>query len=165
MKIIQKDENELVFFIQKKITNKIDFDDKNNLENYFQDFFLKLKNNYKIEISGFYKINIYIDNCYGIIITMIKEDIDYFDYFSSNIDMQINKPFKTNFLYKIEDLFYINKTTLKKMIIYFYKDSYYLKPKKNYKKELIKLLDFCEIIFDEKKEEIIKLGKQIKLEV
>ena len=41
-----------------------------------------------------------------------KEDIDYLDYFNSSIDMKINKPKKTKFLYKTKDIFLIDKKLL-----------------------------------------------------
>lgn len=165
MKIISKEENKYEFFIPKKSLVKINFDNKDTLENYFQDFFLKLKNNYKFDVCGFYEIKIYIDNYYGVVISMIKEDIDYFDYFNANIDMKISKPQKINFLYKIDDLFLLDKKMLKKMIIYYYQNNYYLKIKKISDKEFTKLLEFCEIIYDETIEIINKFGNLINLEV
>ena len=45
---------------------EINFDDKEQLEKYFQKLFRLLKLNYQIEISGYYEIDIYIDDFYGI---------------------------------------------------------------------------------------------------
>ena len=164
MKIIRKDENTFDFYLQKQSFKNINFDNKNTLENYFQDFFLKLKQNYKFDVCGFYAIDIYIDNTYGVVISMLKEDVDYYDYFNSNIDMQISKPKKTKFLYKVDDLFFIDKKILNKLEIYDYMGDYYLKSNNISNKEIIKLIEFSEIIYDET-EKIIKFGNLIKLEV
>ena len=165
MKITKKEENKYEFFLPKETLGKINFDNKSTLENYFQDFFLNLKDNYNFDVCGFYEIDIYIDNLYGAVISMKKEDIDYFDYFSTNIDMKISKPQKTEFLYKVKDIFFIDKKILKNTIMYYYKENYYLNLSKLTNKELVKLLEFSEIIYDETKEKIIKNGKMLKMEV
>lgn len=165
MKIIKKDDNKFDFYLPREIMKKIDFDNKNTLENYFQDFFLRLKDVYKFDVYGFYEINIYIDNLYGSVISIKKEEIDYYDYFNSNIDMRISKPQKTSFLYKVNDLCFIPKKILKKMRVYYYANNYYLNLNNVSNREVIKILEFSEIIYDEEKEKIIKFGNLLKMEV
>ena len=66
----------------------------------------------------------------------------------------------TGFLYKI-DYFTINNHS--NSSIYYYKNNYYLKPKKNInKKEYLKLLEASEIIYDNY-EEIINKGIKINI--
>ena len=165
MKILSKEENKYEFFLPKKLVKKVNFDNKSTIENYFQDFFLKLKNNYKFDICGFYEIDIYIDKLYGVIISMKKDDTEYFDYFNKSVDMQISKPKKKEFLYKINDLYFINKTILKKINIYYYEKNYYLNLSKISNKELTKILEFVEVIYDDEIEKIMKFGKLLKMEV
>ena len=93
-----------------------------------------------------------------------KEDIDYLDYFNSSIDMKINKPKKTKFLYKTKDIFLIDKKLLAKFEIYLYNNDYYLcLIKKLNKKDLINILEFVDIIYDS--EFILRNAKIIKVEV
>lgn len=163
MRIINKNENTFAFLIPNKSFN-INFNQKKDLEKYFQDFFLKLKNTYDFKIKGFYLINIYIDENYGIALEITNEDEDYLEYFSQNIDMNISKPKKNKFLYKINDIFLIDKKILAKFDIYLYNNNYYLCLKNKIKeKELINLLEFVDIIYDS--ENIIKRGKLLRKEV
>lgn len=163
MRIINKNENTFVFLIPNKSFN-INFNQKKDLEKYFQDFFLKLKNTYDFKIKGFYLINIYIDENYGIALEITNEDEDYLEYFRQNIDMNISKPKKNKFLYKINDIFLIDKKILAKFDIYLYNNNYYLCLKNKIKeKELINLLEFVDIIYDS--ENIIKRGKLLRKEV
>lgn len=163
MRIIKRNENTFIFLIPMQLFNKVKFDDKKNLEIYFQDFFLKLKDIYKFNIGGFYIIDIYVDDNYGAILEVTKEDIDYFEYLNSSIDMKVSKPKKVKFLYEIEDLFLIDKKILNKFDIYFYKNKYYLNlVKKINKKELIILLEFVDIIYES--ENVLKNGKLVKIE-
>lgn len=164
--IICKDENDFTVFIHSDSLKKEDFFDKEKLENYFQDFFLNFKKKYNFNVNGFYLIDIYLDEIYGAVIDMTKEDVDYFDYFNSSIDMQISKPKKVKFLYKIQDLFMIDKKILKKMVLYHYQDYYYLQPISNINShELAVLLEFTDIIYSEESNCVLKFGKLVKLEV
>lgn len=163
MHIINKNENTYTFLISNQSFN-VNLNEKKDLEKYFQDFFLKLKETYKININGFYEVNIYIDDTYGVALEIEKEDIDYLDYFNSSIDMKINKPKKTKFLYKTKDIFLIDKKLFAKFEIYLYNNDYYLcLAKKLNKKDLINILEFVDIIYDS--EFILKNAKIIKVEV
>ena len=74
MHIINKNENTYTFLISNQSFN-VNLNEKKDLEKYFQDFFLKLKETYKININGFYEVNIYIDDTYGAALEIEKEDI------------------------------------------------------------------------------------------
>ena len=74
MHIINKNENTYTFLISNQSFN-VNLNEKKDLEKYFQDFFLKLKETYKININGFYEVNIYIDDTYGAALEIEKEEI------------------------------------------------------------------------------------------
>ena len=86
------------------------------IEDNFKSIFETLKYCYNIEIKGYYDIDIYIDEAYGIIIEMKKENLE-FDY-DDQIDMRISIH-KQPFLYQIDDIYINNK-------IYKYKNKYYI---------------------------------------
>ena len=71
----------LDIYIKKKLIDNIDFNSKENLEDYLKNLFKILKNKYRITIEGFYDITVYIDKYYGIVLHLEKEDIDYYDYY------------------------------------------------------------------------------------
>ena len=92
---------EYEIYINKKNID-ISFDDKSNIEEYLKKLFKKLKDYYYIKFEGFYNVNIYIDKYYGIVLDIIKEDIDYYTYFNQ-VDMKISK-IDVDFIYKIDDI-------------------------------------------------------------
>ena len=111
---LETDNDKIIVYLKKELIGSIDFSDMDNLENYFKNIFLKLKNIYEIELKGYYNINVYIDKIYGIVLELIQENIEYGEYFNQ-IEMRII-PINTTFLYLIDDLIKIENTNL-----YYYK--------------------------------------------
>ena len=159
MHLTVKDEDNFVVFVPVDKMKNINFDKKSELEEYFKNIFCKLQK--KIEIKGCYLIDIYIDDIYGLIIDIKKEEIEFFDYFDNSIDMQISKPQKIRFIYQLNDLLLINQNILKK--VYFYKNKYYVELKNNIeKKDLILFLELVDDIVFSKKDDIIRCAKKLK---
>lgn len=147
-------EDKIIVYIKKKNIKDIDFNKIDILEKYFRELLLKLKNIYSIEINGFYNIKVYIDEIYGIVLDIEKENIDcYIDI--NQVEMRI-LPVKTFFLYKIDDIFKYKKT-----ILYEYKNSYYLKADKGILyKDYINLLENSKIVYNNT-DSITKYGFKI----
>ncbi|MEG1647719.1 MAG: hypothetical protein RR325_03030 [Bacilli bacterium] len=165
MKIVNKDEFSFIVFLNKFYIDKINFNNKIVLEDYFKNLFLRLKENYKIDMIGYYNIFIYIDDNYGIILEIIKEDIECFDYFGSQIDMQISKPSREHFLYQVKDLFCINQKLLNKFVIYKMQDDFYLKVKTKLTNiEFGNILELTDIIYGENCINILKKGHLVEME-
>lgn len=160
MKVNLIDENHMTFFLNKKYMEETDFNDKDELEDYFRRLFLKLKSNYDICLQGYYNIDVYIDTYYGCIILLEKEDFEYYDNFVNQIDMCINVHKENNFLYKITDYFFLNKELLNKIKIYVYNDQMYLKITKPIPDiSLAVILEHSKLVYDDKK--IILRGNQM----
>jgi len=139
MKIIINNEDSFILF----------FNDLNNinLDNYeeFKEVFLKLKKYYNINIYGFYNVIVYIDKYYGKILKIDKDN--ELDLFYKQVDMNIVIK-NENFLYKINDYFFINN--LNNFNIYFYNNDFYLEIKKEIKNnEIYSLIENSEIIFED----------------
>ena len=103
MKICINDDINTVIYINKEYSSDIDFSNELEIENYFKKIFNKLKTFYNISIKGFYNIDVYLDNYYGIVLNLEKENIDYYDYFDNHIDMQFRIKKYSSFLYKLND--------------------------------------------------------------
>lgn len=115
MKIV--DDDKLILFLNKKYLNSKLIFNFDNIEEYFKTIFEILNENYKIKLKGLYNIDVYIDNDYGVILEILKQDYD-FDYFDQiDMDIQIHK---NNFLIRINDLEPFINTR-----IYKYRDEYY----------------------------------------
>lgn len=123
MKIITMDLDSIVLYL-----SDMDFSLEENideLESKFRDIFLKLKNLYNMDIEGYYKIDIYKDNYYGMIVEIKREELDYFDYFDNQIEMRISIHEEHSILYEFDDFFSLNYSLLSKMRFYIYHDKIY----------------------------------------
>lgn len=143
---------------QSKIIIYLSFFDKETKfdcsEENFKELFLKLKKYYKLDLKGYLKINVYQDNNYGVILEIIKEDIEYIDYFNNQVEMKIII-YDEEFLYLLNNVYDIK--ILKKGQIY-QKDNIYFKiNKKLAKNEMLNLLENVKIIYEP--EEIARIVK------
>ncbi|MDD2377733.1 MAG: hypothetical protein PHD10_03465 [Bacilli bacterium] len=152
MKIEVRNDNNLIVFLNHKYIDKINFNDRNSLETYFRQLFLKLKNIYQLKISGYYDINVYINEHYGIILELFREPVECFDYFNS-IDMKVNIINNSEFLYQVNDISEHYPT-------YLYKGKLYIRVNKNVSFiELGKIIENGTIVYGDIVEEILKYGE------
>ena len=153
MKIVINSNDDFILFFNK--LNDISLDD--NYEEEFKKIFLKLKRYYSINISGFYNVYVYIDNYYGTILRVIKDE---FDLYYKQIDMHITIE-NINFLYKVSDYFFIKN--LNNYNIYYYNSCFYLEIiEKLIDKDMMNLIENSEIIYNDI--DIIRnKGKKIKV--
>lgn len=135
MKIIFKDED-LIIYVYK--TNLLE---KDEIEDYIKDLIYKLRKSYHKNISGFYDVDIFINERYGFIIEMKKNDD--LDFFPDMIDLKMNFHFNSDIFLKFEDYFLINK----KNKIYFYLNNYYVNINEFTNEELITLSEFFKITY------------------
>jgi len=148
MKINIIDEYNTVIYLNKSIIKFIDF---SNVENELDKIFLKLKNTYNISISGYYDVDIYCDDNYGVVIKLTQSDIDSFDYLDKIISMNINT-YNKEFLYKLDDI----NDDLKSFI--YYKSNIYTN---NYND--IRISEHASIIYDDLIDKINNEGLKIIL--
>ena len=148
MKINLIDDDNIIIYLSNNYTGKINFKDKDELQDYFRCLFLNLKKNYNISLEGYYDINVYVDKYYGSIIELHKEDFEYYDSIFNQVDMRISV-IDASFLYEISDPFFINKTNLENIKLYFLNNKFYVKiiNELNYN-IFYKLLEQSKIIYD-----------------
>lgn len=162
MKVNIVDDNNIIVFLNKFNIKNIDFKNRENIETNFRKIFLKLKNIYNLNIKGYYNITIYIDDDYGAALEIEHEDIDYYDYFDSQVDMRVNVINDNKFLYKIKDIFNLDEKILNKIDIYLFKNKYYIKLKKGVTNiELGKILENSELVYGDITIDILKIGSII----
>lgn len=161
MKIHFFNEQDIAIYLNSFFADQIDLEDSSNLESYFKDLFLRLHQYYHIELSGYYNIIIYHDKFYGLIIKLHKEDLDYYHYCDTEIDMRILIDRNHPFLYEVKDIFNLDKHILKLGNLYRYQNHFYFHlTKKPLFIELGKLLEKTDIVYKDT-EQIIRYGKRI----
>ncbi len=156
MKVDIRDNNLIVFLIKSNVSD-IDFFNKSKLEDYFKDLFLKINDNYDIEMNGSYDINVYIDEFYGMILEITKEDVEYFDY-CDFIDMKINISKCKYFLYKLNG----NLDRFNGCDLYLYDGFIYAYPRNIDFFSLGILVENSEIIYGESCLDVVSKGKIIE---
>lgn len=148
--------DEINIYLNKLYLNKNNINYKTSIKQIIK----KINNDYKIDLYGYIEGKIYIDKNYGIIITLKKNELEYFDYFKDEIEINIEINEDT-FLYKINDLREANKNCK----IYKYKDELYLYINEINDINLGKIIENSEIIYGEKAKKIISQNNIISLEV
>jgi hypothetical protein len=127
MKIEIINDNKLLIYISKEYIKDLNLYEKEKLELYFRNLFVRLKEKYELDIFGYYDITVYRDYNYGGIILLEKDDSDYFNYYGKQIDMCIKIDSSDLFLYMIDNIGIINTSIVDKIKLYKYKDKIYLR--------------------------------------
>lgn len=153
MKIFFK-ENKIIIFLYK--TN-IDFDIniKKEIEESLKKIILSIKKRYNLKISGVYKVSIYENKKFGLIIEL--DHTEDFAFFPDVIDLKITIYNDSSFYLKFNDYFIINK----KNNIYFYDNNYYIDINMFEDKELLLLSEFYNISYGNDLERVRNNMKQI----
>lgn len=148
MKIVSNDDNYIIYVLAN------DLDDI-NLKDYVKKIILKVKDKLVRYISGFYEVEVYLNDFYGVIIEMFKKSD--FDFFKDFIELDININENSTMYFEFEDYF----TILNKKDIYFHNNKYYVNINKLNSKELLKMSEYGRIIYGNKLNEIESKLKKI----
>ena len=155
MKIEFRDNN-LVVFLNKKIIEGVNFFDNSELENYFKGLFLKIDSDYGIDMEGSYNISVFIDEFFGAILEVVKDEQDYYDYYDS-IVMNISVSKYRNFLYKLNGWL----SDFKNCNLYVYNGSIYISPCNVDFYSLGIIIENSEIIYGKECFDILKNAKSV----
>ena len=138
--------DDLIFdiYVKKELINNINFNNKNELENYLKKLFKILKNKYNIKIEGFYNITVYIDKYYGVIFNIEQEELEYYNYIKNQVDMKVIT-IDTEFSYLVENIPF---EIINKINIHIKNNNIYLKIKEELTNlEMMKLLEFSKVVY------------------
>lgn len=125
----------------------IDINDIDKVEKQMLKLLGNLNKKYDTNLYGYYNAFLYIDKNYGMIICLKKEDLEYLDYLNNSLELNV-KIILDSFLYKVEDLFIIDRNLLDKFNVFKYKDCFYLEVKNKINGVLLgTVLEKAEIIF------------------
>lgn len=110
-----------IVYLNNDLIKNINFKVKKEVEDCFRKVFIKIKKRLNKELNGFFNIQVYLNNKFGAIVSIEKEDIEYYEYLSNQIDMQIKIDDKTSILKEYDDVFNINSE-----YAYYYDNKYYV---------------------------------------
>lgn len=160
MKVEVVDELSFILYLNNKYLDNVDFSNKQEIELYLKKIFTKLKQKFDNDISGFFEITIYINKDYGAVFVINKEDLDYYEYFSKGIEMQVNIISNSKFLYKVDDIFIDD--LYKKCDVYIYNNNYYIDIKDM---NDITIFEYTNIVYGDIVNTIFDYGKKININV
>lgn len=144
-------DDEVIIYLYNNI-NKVDFKDEKSIELFLKKLFIRLYNFYNMKIEGYYDVDLFFDDFYGVVLILKKEELDYYCYKEVDMKIRINHG---NFLYLVDNLNYDKS----KFDIIIYLNNIYLLPKgKLDKGEFASLMEFSKIIYDT--DEIINRGRK-----
>ncbi len=149
----------IVLYLNRMYISSLDFTDKEATEKYMKRLLIKISNKYDINIDGYYVVNLYVDMNYGVVIEIVKEELEYLDYFANQIEIN-TKVTKGSFLYEVYNF---DNSLLKKFIVYKIKDKLYLRVKDTISDlEMGKLIENSNIIYGNKANDIIRKAKIVR---
>ena len=121
----------------------------NDINDYIKKIILKLRKNYRLNVFGFYQVDVYYNKKVGMIIEVIKdEDIDSF---YDLLDLKINVYEDSDIFLKFDDYFLDYKKNM-----FVFNDKYYLNVEDLSKKELFEMVEFCSFVYGSELERIRK---------
>jgi len=158
MKLIT-DGDTIVLYLNKMYISTLDFTDKEATERYMKRLLMKISSKYDIVFDGYYVINLYVDMNYGVVIEVVKEELEYLDYFGNQIEIN-TKVTQGSFLYEVSDY---DDELFKKFTVYKIKDKFYLRSKKIISDlEMGQMLEQAEIVYGRQADDIIRKAKIVR---
>lgn len=150
MKVEFIDDQTFYIYLNKYYLPNLELENKKSVEEYFKKVFINLKNNYHLDIYGYYNIRVYANKHYGIIIDVFKLNNDYFKSPGNKIDMKIMIDSDNPFLYEIDDCFFAFSHSDSVKSIYYKDNKYYLELEDEIDNTFyLSLLEHGRIIFDD----------------
>ena len=141
MKVINNENDFTIFVTNKEIGNK------DNLKDDIKKLLIKLKQKYKLSMSGFYKANVYLNKKLSIIDFVKEDDLDFF---KDIIDLDVNVYEDAVIYLKFKDIFITNKFDN----IYYYKNNYYINICDVSDKEFYKVIEHTLYVYGKQLEQI-----------
>ena len=133
MKVVSSFEKITVYLCIKEISDVNEF---------IKKLLTKLKNKYKIKLSGFYQINIYKNNKSCYIIDIIKEEDS--SYFNDLMDLKINV-FEDSSIYLCFDDYFWNT----KRNVEMFDNKYYININNISEKDFLSFIEFGRYVYGE----------------
>lgn len=140
MKFIQYDED-FTLYLNRLYIGKLNLDNSEDISEYVKEILIKLKDYYNIKLQGFYKVYVYVNKLYGIILDVRKME-DYDDFGIDSIDLKIILK-KNSEMYLKTD----NYDVVKDADCFFIKDNSYYINLDSVTKDYIHYVEFFDIIY------------------
>ena len=113
-----------ILYLLNSYIKDVDFNNKDEIEKYLKEIFTIIGDRYNTLITGFFEINIYLNDSFGVIIEIEKDNLDYYDLFTNKIEMQVSIIENANLFLEIDDI--LNNDIYLKYHLYKDNGKYYI---------------------------------------
>ena len=124
-----------IVYLKKEQISNIDFSSKIEVEELFKNLFLKIKKLNNIELKGFFYIKVYLNEFFGAVLEFVRDEVEYYDYLSNKIDMQIEIMDDSIILKEYENI-----DDVKDNMFYLYDEKYYTKYTNDFDSEFYRIV-------------------------
>lgn len=138
---IEYNDTDIVVYINNAYLDIINWEDKRELADQVKKIFLRLKKYYNCSLNGFYKVIIYVNEKYGIILNI--EKLEDFDFKIDNIDLKIMINLNSTFYIELDNYPVFEEDRA----VYQLDDKFYIDIDNLTDKEIIRYLEFGNIIY------------------
>lgn len=143
MKITIND-TKIVIFLNKMYINIKYF--KENIELELKKIWLIINKKVATKLTGFYEVKVYIDNAYGLVLKIEKQE-DSFFMFNETLDMHVEF-IPTKFLFLLNNLELLSEEFLEKGSLKIQNNQYYFMPEKINNIEMGQLIEHSQLIYE-----------------
>lgn len=152
MKVDYRDNKLIVFFNKKHLIL-----DKLNIDREVRSLLLKISKTFNIDFDGCYNIEVFIDDNIGTVLSIVKDNLEYYDYDLVDINVTLSNCDK--FMFEYNDMFDMSF----KCNYYLYKNKIYCLPIDYGFIDLGFVFEFSSIIYGSIVDDIMKDGEEIIL--
>lgn len=155
MRLECQSEDQYLVYVNNQYFSSLDWDDKEEISKNVKKLVLKLDQFYHLSLSGFYKMQIYLNKQIGMMIEITK--LDDFGLKMKTLDLKIVIYLNTDFLVKVNDLDWIRECSE----IYAFHDNYYAEIDDLSQRQILILTERGSFIYGDEVEEVKNKGTQL----
>ena len=149
-------ENQFMIYINNQYFASLDWNNKEEITKNVKNLILKLNRIYHLELSGFYKMTIYLNQKVGMMIELYK--LEDFGIEIKTIDLRITIYLNSEIWVAVKDWEIIKESSQ----IYYY-DDYYYSDIANFKDEkLLEITEWGNFIYGDEIKKVKQNGKKLK---
>lgn len=149
-------ENQFAIYISNRYFASLDWNNKEEITKNVKKIVLKLNQIYHLQLSGFYKMSIYLNKKIGMMIEMHK--LEDFGVEIKTIDLRITIYLNSEIWIMVKDWEWIKESTQ----IYYHEGYYYCNIEDFEDETLLKMTDWGNFIYGEEIDQIKRSGIKLK---
>ncbi len=152
MRLDYQDQDHFSVYLNNAYLKLEDYENKESIAKDMKRFVLKFSRRYHLDLHGFYRVVIYLNQKVGMFIEI--EKIDTFELDMTSVDFKIVIYLRQPFYLKVADYDLLPK----KGTSYYFEGSYYLNIDHIEERELLSLLELGSIVYGEEVKQVEQKG-------